>query len=258
MRSVVGPALLAAALVWSRPAAASIITIDPDDVAAGTNLTAATPGVLLWSAHITGSADDPLSLSAVYARHDAGCDDSDPLTGCYAFTGSQGFSPLSNPEGSLQNNWNSDRNPANCFSALHDPTWEANSCGPGWAGFTGLLVEFTAPTTYAEIAGVWALDYLELRAFDENFNRLALPQVLTSTHHTPGGNEGTLSVTSPTANLSYIFFGSTEGGIALDRLRVEQIPEPSTFMLTMLGLVGLRRARRNRRKGIRGAVVVQT
>src|SRR5690348_11995510 len=113
MRSVVGAALLAAALVWSRPAAASIITIDPDDFAAGTNLTAATPGALLWSAHITGSADDPLSLSAVYARHDAGCDDLDPLTGCYAFTGSQGFSPSSTPVGSLQNNWNSDRNPAN-------------------------------------------------------------------------------------------------------------------------------------------------
>jgi len=44
-----------------------------------------------------------------------------------------------------------------------------------------------------------------------------------------------------------LLFGSTEGGIALDRVRFEQVPEPSTFMLTMLGLVGVRRARRNRR-----------
>ena len=87
---------------------------------------------------------------------------------------------------------------------------------------------------------MWNLDYLELRAFDENFNRLALPGILTLDPDVPRGNVGTVSMTSPTGSLKYIFAGSTEGGIALDRLSIAQVPEPSTLLLTMAGLVGLR------------------
>jgi hypothetical protein len=248
MRSNACAVVIAAALLWSRPADADIITIEPDDFAAGSNLTAATPGVLLWTATITGNALNPLRLSAVYARHDPGCDDGDPFTGCYAFTGSQGFSPNSTA-GTLQNNWNSARNPANCFALLNDSSFggSPNACGPAFAGFTAMLVEFEEPAAYAEIGGVWAADFLELHAFDEDFHRLVLPQILMGgPRSSGGGREGTLSVTSPGADLKYVFFGSTEGGIALDRLRYEQVPEPSTILLTMAGLVGLCRHMRRR------------
>ena len=50
----------------------------------------------------------------------------------------------------------------------------------GVAGFQALLIELSTPTTFVEIAGGWNSDYLELRAFDEHFNMLALPQTLTT------------------------------------------------------------------------------
>jgi len=251
MRTIVC-AMLLSTLLWSRPASADLITIEPDAFAAGTNLTAATPGVLLWSARITGMPQDPLSLSAVYAQHSSACDD-DPsdFTRCFAFTGTQGFSSNSNPEGALFGSFNSARNPANCFSLLHDPNYDGspNSCGENFAGFTALLIELSDPTTFVEIGGAWNSDFLELRAFDENFSRLALPQILALAPDVPSGNVGTVSIASPTGSLRYVFAGSTEGGIALDRLRFEQqVPEPSTLLLTIAGLAGLGRHLRRRRR----------
>jgi len=249
MRSIACALLLTTTLLWSQPADADLITIEPDNFAAGTNLTAATPGVLLWAALITGTSVNPLLLSAVYAQHSSACgDDPSDFTRCYAFTGTQGFSRSSNPEGTLFGSFNSARNPANCFSLLHSPNYggSPNACGPGFAGFTALFVELSVPTTFVEIGGAWNLDYLELRAFDENFNAVAMPQILTIAPDAPRGNVGTVSMTSPTGNLKYVFAGSTEGGIALDRLSIAQVPEPSTLLLTMAGLIGLRRHLRRR------------
>jgi hypothetical protein len=158
-------------------------------------------------------------------------------------TGTQGFSSQSNPEGELFGNFNSARNPANCFGLLNDPNYSGSpdACGPNYAGFTALLIELSAPTSFVEIAGAWNSDFLELRAFDENFSRVTLPQLLT-TAPVVGGNVGTVSMFSPTGSLRYVFAGSTEGGIALDRLTFAQtqVPEPSTLLLTIAGLVGLR------------------
>ena len=242
MRSIAAAVLLTTTLLWSRPADADLITIEPDNFAAGTNLTAATPGVLLWAALVTGTSANPLLLSAVYALHSSACADGNSFTLCYAATGSQGFSSSSNPEGSLLS-WSSDRIPANCFALLNSSNFggSPNSCGPSVAGFQALLIELSAPTSFVEIAGAWNSDYLELRAFDEHFNMLALPQTLTTDPRVAGySTTGTVSMASPTGSLKYVFAGSTEGGIALDRLSIAQVPEPSTLLLTMAGLVGLR------------------
>ena len=242
MRSIACAIFLTTTLLWPRPADADLITIEPDNFAAGANLTAVTPGVLLWAALVTGTSANPLLLSAVYAQHSSACDDGNSFTLCYAATGSQGFSPSSNPEGTLLS-WSSDRFPANCFALLNSSTFggSPNSCGSLNAGFQALLIELSTPTTFVEIAGGWNSDYLELRALDENFNLLALPQTLTTNPRVPGfSTTGTVSMTSPTGSLKYVFAGSTEGGIALDRLSIAQVPEPSTLLLTMAGLVGLR------------------
>jgi PEP-CTERM motif len=242
MRSIACAAFLTATLLWSRPADADLITIEPDAFAKGTNLTAATPGVLLWAALVTGTSANPLLMSAVFAQHSSACDDGNSFTLCYAATGSQGFSSSSNPEGSLLS-WSSARVPANCFALLNSSNFggSPNSCGSLGAGFQALLIELSTPTTFVEIAGGWNSDYLELRALDENFNFLALPQTLTTDPRLPGyATTGTVSMTSSTGSLKYVFAGSTEGGIALDRLSIAQVPEPSTILLTMAGLVGLR------------------
>ena len=112
-------AILLSTLLWSRPANADRITIEPDDFAAGTNLTAATAGVMLWTAYITGSSGNPT---------------------------------------------------------------------------------------------------------------------------------GTVAMTAPDAIMKYVFAGSTEGGIALDRLSFDQVPEPSTPLLTITGLFGWGRHLRRRRR----------
>ena len=246
MRSIVYATLLTTTLLWARPADADIITIEPDDFAAGTNLTAATDGVLLWTARITGMAVDPLLLSAVYAQRSPACADGDLSTQCFAVTGIQGFSPFSAPEGTLLG-WSSDRHPAACFSQLNNPDYAGpNACGM-FVGFTALLIELSLPTNFVEIAGAWNADFVELRALDADFNLLSLPQTLTTDPRLPGyANTGTVVMTSPLATMKYVFAGSTEGGIALDRLSFEQVPEPSTqvpepstLLLTIAGFAGL-------------------
>ena len=67
------------------PAQADVITLDPDFYAAGTDLSHVGPGVTL--SVISGTADNNLLLSAVYARRNPLCS-SDPFA-CDAFTGSQ-------------------------------------------------------------------------------------------------------------------------------------------------------------------------
>jgi hypothetical protein len=246
MRTIVCAAFLMAVLFWSRPADADLITIEPDVFGAGTDVTAATPGVLLWAAMVTGTSANPLLLSAVYAQHSSACDDASLFTLCYAATGSQGFSSASNPEGSLIS-WSSDRIPANCFALLNSSSFAGspNSCGPGVAGFRALLIELSTPTSFVEIAGGWNADFLELRAFDENFNLLPLPQTLTTDPRLPGySTTGTVSIIAPTATMKFVFAGSTEGGIALDRLSIGQVPEPSTLLLAMAGFAGLHAHRR--------------
>jgi len=248
MRSIVCGLVFTTALLWSRPADADVITIEPDAFAAGTNVTARTPGVLLWAALVTGTSLNPLLLSAVYAQHSGACDDASLFTQCYAATGSLGFSPSSNPEGSLFS-WSSARIPANCFALLNSSTFAGsqNSCGSMVAGFQALLIELSAPTSFVEIAGGWNSDFLELRAFDEHFNVLGLPQILTTDPRLPGyATTGTVSMMAPTATMKYVFAGSTEGGIALDRVSIAQVPEPSTLLLAMVGFAGLQAHRRRR------------
>jgi hypothetical protein len=247
MRPIVYATLLTTTLLWCRPATADIITIEPDNFAAGANLTAATDGVLLWTARVTGLATDPLLLSAVYAQHSAACADGDLSTQCFAATGTQAFSPFSAPEGTLLG-WSSDRHPAACFGQLNNPEFPGPNACVSFVGFTALLIELSLPTSFVEIAGAWNADFLELRALDADFNLLSLPQTLTIDPRLPGyANTGTVVMTSASANMRYVFAGSTEGGIALDRLSFEQqVPEPSTLLLTIAGFAGLYRHLRRR------------
>ena len=199
MRPIVYAMLLTATLFWSRPASADLITIEPDAFAAGTDLSAATAGVLLWTARVTGSPADPLSLTPVYAQHSSACDGDGAGSGpCYAATGTQGFSPVPDPEGTLFS-WSSDRHPANCFAQLNNPDFNGPACGT-FAGFTALLIELTVPTSFVEIAGAWNSDFLELRALTEDFTLLSFPQTLTQDPRLPGfPTTGTVSMTAPDA-----------------------------------------------------------
>ena len=101
MRSIVWCLVFSTALLWSRPADADLITIEPDAFAAGTNVTAITPGVLLWAALVTGTS--VIRSSCLRSTRNTAVRVMTPasFTQCYAATGSMGFSSSSNPEGTL-------------------------------------------------------------------------------------------------------------------------------------------------------------
>lgn len=225
--------LIVALLLYSLPASAEIITLEPDMFAPGTNLTNASPGVRLWTAMPTHLPDDPLSITPVFARHNPLCDD--PSARCDAVTGTQGFSPFSDGEGPLFGNWGGSRDVANCFQSLYSPTYNGPPCSSVFP-FRAMLIEFVAPTSFVEIAAAWNFDFPFLVALDSAFNELPLAQTLTTLPST-GQNKGTVSMTSLTANIRYIFAGSVGDAVSLDALRYEAVPEPSTIALLAVGFL---------------------
>lgn len=192
-------------------ARATIITVEPDDFAVGSDLTNAFTGVTL-------TVEDRPAIKVI------------SRDGFYVFNG---------------------RNLATTGSLVfgQDVLQPPNNTGQDWneGEYGRLRADFDRPTDFVSIDLAFRDDdILALWAFDVNNDLLDMVQGSGD-----GRNFDVLfaSITRPQADIAYILAGgvSREGAV-LDNLQFSVIPEPSTLGLFAIGLTGLGVLMRRRRK----------
>ena len=228
--------LLAFALA---PAAnATIVTIDPDSFDNGTILTNVYPGVTIK--YLDVHSDSGVEFSDASVIESVGCH----MLGeeCWAATGSKLFSELTS---TTQFSQPSLADAALCFQHGDFCASAAQNWGAS-GGFNLFLVEFHRPTDYVQISGTWIYDWLRAYAFDSNFEQVAISQFGGEIDYDRCSYEtnndwcaNTVSVESSEQNISWMLAGSWSGIAFVDDLKFRSVPEPGTFSLLCLGVLGL-------------------
>lgn len=244
MRSQFLAITLVALVLAPSISSADVITIEPDAFAPGTDVSHVGPGVSLFT--ITNqylSGVSSLAFTPVYVRANPACD-SNPFM-CDAVSGKQGFSPYGDGSGTLYGNYQDTSHVAPCFVSVSDPTPPATSnyCANS-AGQSALLMTFDGKADFVEIAASWRNDYGEIVAYDENFNVVGSTLYGNLLPTSSRYNQSILTLLAP--NMKYVVAGSVGDAIALDTIRYNAVPEPSTLILSGLGFAALVRARRRR------------
>jgi hypothetical protein len=231
----------------SQAAHATLITVEPDDFAAGQYISYATPGVTLSTMTLTpagvNSEGRPFYMPVygpVYAQSvTPGC----TFVGfSCAGTGSNlfGYTPTSTPS----------TQPVMWGEAQHASYYLNGNTGEHLTNFQqAFRADFATPTSYVDILGqFWAGDGTWLEAFNSAGESIALcfgyPPGRDATFANSGcatawsvneSNEGwaRYSITSLASDISFIITGGAANYRALDQLRFASVPEPGA-----LGLLG--------------------
>jgi hypothetical protein len=126
----------------------------------------------------------------------------------------------------------------------------AGYLGESAIGESALWMQFDTAVDFVEIAGAWRSDFIWMKAYDENYQTVDLQRVPEEVlpREEFGYNKGFSNVTSPAGNIKYVIAGSVGGFVALDRIRYQTVPEPSTLLLGGVGFVGLLRSRYRARR----------
>lgn len=195
---------------------ASLITIDPENYAPGTNISNPVPGVTL-SARVFGGGswhvEDVLSVTC----------GSHPLcsgvgSNLFGYQGSSG--------------WYSEGIAAvNCLGA------EPSEWCLRWSQ-DFLDIRFDNPTNYVVVESAHFSDWPMFWAFDADGNWLQVTDERTFTAPWPNNNFETATLTSAIPNISRLVVSGSLGNVMIDRITYASVPEPGTLGLLALGLLG--------------------
>jgi hypothetical protein len=230
--------------IASFEAQATLITIDPDDFAAGSVVSNASPHVTLRTFRKRFDAPGELpGVSAVFVDTCPGTTSDCASTGNKVF--SDGFGPV--------DTWGafggSILSATGCFRdvglGVMDP-----SCTER---FNVMLMTFTESTDFVSISGrFWAEDETRLFGFDDSFNLIGdlTTAVDFSVCRGPGATSDYCSVTTTltagSRDIRYVIAGGWSNGTSLDNLQFS-VPEPGTLALLTAGLFGIALSRRGTR-----------
>lgn len=234
MRRTLALALL---LGMSFGANATLVTIDPDDYALGTDLTHAGPGLTLQTLSQRGiTYYDPAILPVIAAD----CASSSVRCGDPDYTSEFG-STTSSVYGVIEN-W------YGCSSVGHT--------GYCRDGFRVLDMVFDSPTDYLQIETGWGSDPPAFMAFNSAGERVLYCSAFQAScgngavqTQTVGVGEhwSIMTVQLASADIARVVFGGQMGGANIGEITYNvHVPEPGTLALLSLGLLGAGLARRRK------------
>ena len=221
MRIAVTAQLIAlAVMAHMTPAAAYIVTLEPDDYAAGTDISEA------WAhegIHLETVRGNPIVTSPVL---------SEDVDYYPAFTGSRVFG---------------------IFGAINDitPCYYAPSptCNPyPFDDYDFLHIDFDRPIDFIEVFGTYSVDSFAIKLLGAD-GRIIQHIYYSTTQHREGGfTYQTTQVSREFGDIYGVIVGGNIGASAIDMIRVNvpdiNVPEPGTMALLCIGLLGVATMRR--------------